>query len=77
VDCAQTAGTPATREANPQKTGSSKGVPDRVRCLTRTGFMTDRLLGSLEAVPTAEPFVGPDQIALEQLLVQMSTGKPQ
>lgn len=38
------------------------------------GSMTDRLLGSLEAVPAADPFVGPDQMALEQLLSQMSTG---
>jgi flavorubredoxin len=36
--------------------------------------MTDRLLASLETVPTAQPFVGPDQAALEQLLAQMSVG---
>jgi hypothetical protein len=35
------------------------------------GTMTDRLLGSLEAVPSADPFVGPDQVALEQLLAEM------
>jgi flavorubredoxin len=41
------------------------------------GSMTDRLLGSLEAVRTADPFVGPDQAALEQLLSQMGVGGPQ
>jgi len=35
------------------------------------GSMTDRLLGSLEAVPSADPFVGPDQAALGQLLAEM------
>jgi len=41
------------------------------------GSMIDRLLGSLEAVPAADPFVGPDQVALEQLLAQMGSGGPQ
>ena len=39
-----------------------------------SGRMLDRLLASLEAVPTALPFVGPDQQALEQLLAQMTSG---
>ena len=34
--------------------------------------MTERLLASLEAVPSATPFVGPDQAALEQMLGQMT-----
>ncbi len=38
------------------------------------GSMIDRLLGSLEAVPGADPFVGPDQVALEQVLAQMGSG---
>ena len=37
------------------------------------GFMTGRLLGSLEAVPSADPFVGPDQVALEELLAGMGS----
>jgi flavorubredoxin len=36
------------------------------------GDMTERLLASLAAAPTAEPFVGPDQPALEQMLRQMT-----
>ena len=32
------------------------------------GDMTDRLLGALGAVPTAEPFEGPDQSVLERML---------
>jgi hypothetical protein len=36
------------------------------------GRMTERLLASLEAAPTARPFVGPDQAALEQMLAQMT-----
>jgi glyoxylase-like metal-dependent hydrolase (beta-lactamase superfamily II) len=36
------------------------------------GSMTERLLASLEAAPTAQPFVGPDQAALEEMLVQMT-----
>ena len=35
--------------------------------------MTERLIASLEAVPSAEPFVGPDQEALEQMLSGMTT----
>jgi flavorubredoxin len=34
------------------------------------GSMLPRLLASLSAVPTAEPFVGPDQAALEQMFAQ-------
>ncbi len=41
------------------------------------GDMTGRLLASLEAVPTAQPFVGPDQAALEQMLAQMTGGATQ
>jgi len=40
------------------------------------GSMVERLLASLEAVPTAQPFVGPDQAALEQLLARMTAGEP-
>jgi flavorubredoxin len=36
------------------------------------GRMTERLLASLAAVATAQPFVGPDQAALEQMLKQMT-----
>jgi flavorubredoxin len=36
------------------------------------GEMTDRLLASLAAAPAAQPFVGPDQAALEQMLKQMT-----
>ncbi|HTO88607.1 MAG TPA: MBL fold metallo-hydrolase [Thermoanaerobaculia bacterium] len=36
------------------------------------GHMTERLLASLAAAPTAQPFVGPDQAALEQMLEQMT-----
>ena len=32
------------------------------------GNMTERLLGSLAAAPAAEPFVGPNQAALQQML---------
>jgi len=35
------------------------------------GTMTERLLASLEVVPGAAPFVGPDQAALQQMLAQM------
>lgn len=38
------------------------------------GAMIDQLLASLAAVPDAEPFVGPDQVALEQMLAQMTAG---
>jgi hypothetical protein len=41
------------------------------------GDMTPRLLASLAAVPTARPFFGPDQAALEQMLAQMTSGGPQ
>ena len=36
------------------------------------GDMTNRLLASLAAAPKAQPFVGPDQAALEQMLKQMT-----
>jgi flavorubredoxin len=36
------------------------------------GNMTERLLASLEVVPRARPFVGPNQAALEQMLMQMT-----
>jgi flavorubredoxin len=39
------------------------------------GRSLDRLIANLEAVPTATPFVGPDQAALEQMLAEM-TGTP-
>jgi glyoxylase-like metal-dependent hydrolase (beta-lactamase superfamily II) len=42
-----------------------------------SGSMMDRLLASLAAVPGAQPFVGPDQAALEQMLAQMTAGAPQ
>ena len=38
--------------------------------------MTERLLASLEAATTMEPFVGPDQAALEEMLAQMTGGVP-
>ncbi len=38
------------------------------------GNMTERLLASLAAVPGAQPFVGPDQAALEQMLKEMTEG---
>jgi flavorubredoxin len=41
------------------------------------GTMIERLLASLEAVPAAQPFVGPDQAVLEQMLAQMTAGAPQ
>ena len=36
------------------------------------GHMTERLLASLAAAPEAQPFVGPDQAALEQMFRQMT-----
>jgi flavorubredoxin len=36
--------------------------------------LTDRMLASLAAVPRAQPFVGPDQPALEQMLTEMTAG---
>ncbi|HWS45729.1 MAG TPA: MBL fold metallo-hydrolase [Acidimicrobiia bacterium] len=39
--------------------------------------LTARLLASLAAAPTAQPFVGPDQAAFEQMLQQMTQGPPQ
>jgi flavorubredoxin len=38
------------------------------------GDMTDRLLASLAAAPKAQPFVGPDQTGLEQMLKEMTDG---
>ena len=35
------------------------------------GAMTERLLDTIAASPAAPPFVGPDQVALEQMLTQM------
>jgi flavorubredoxin len=56
---------------------------DRIRALEPTmvlsshlpaacGSSTDRLLGALAEVPDAPAFVGPDQAALEQMLVAMA-----
>ena len=42
-----------------------------------SGALTERLLRSLEATPSAQPFIGPDQAALEHLLAQMTAGTPQ
>jgi flavorubredoxin len=36
--------------------------------------MTEQFLGSLAATPKAQPFVGPDQAALEAMLAQMTGG---
>ncbi|HSE38861.1 MAG TPA: MBL fold metallo-hydrolase [Blastocatellia bacterium] len=36
-----------------------------------SGDMTERLLASLAAVPTSQPFVGPDQASLQQMLKEM------
>jgi flavorubredoxin len=36
------------------------------------GRLTEQLLASLAAAPAAQPFVGPDQAALEQMLKQMT-----
>jgi flavorubredoxin len=36
------------------------------------GSMTEQLLGSLAAAPDAQPFVGPDQVALDQMLADMA-----
>ncbi len=41
------------------------------------GAMLPQLLSSLEAAPQAQPFVGPDQVALEQMLAEMTGGGPQ
>ena len=38
------------------------------------GDQMDRLLASLAAAPGAQPFVGPDQVALEQMLKEMTAG---
>lgn len=38
------------------------------------GGMTDKLLAALAEAPTAQPFVGPDQAGLEQMLKEMTEG---
>lgn len=38
------------------------------------GHMIDRMLASLAAAPGAQPFVGPNQAALEEMLKGMTTG---
>ena len=38
--------------------------------------MTDRLVKILEGVPNAQPFVAPNQAALEQMMAQMKKGGP-
>jgi flavorubredoxin len=38
------------------------------------GAMLEQLLASLAAVPSAEPFVGPDQAALQQMFAQATAG---
>lgn len=40
------------------------------------GDMTERLLASIAAAPSAQPFVGPDQSALEAMLKEMTEGGP-
>jgi flavorubredoxin len=55
----------AIREIDPAMTLSSH-LP------AAPGQLTERLLGSLEAAPAAQPFTGPDQAALEQMLAQMT-----
>ena len=39
-----------------------------------SGDMTERLLSALAAAPTEQPFVGPDQARLEQMLKEMTAG---
>ena len=38
------------------------------------GHMTERLLGALAAAPGAQPFVGPNQAAFEEMLKKMTDG---
>jgi hypothetical protein len=38
------------------------------------GSMAEQLLTTLATVPAAEPFAGPDQAALEQMLGEMRNG---
>ncbi len=38
--------------------------------------LTERMLSSLARVPTAQPFVGPDQAALVNMMAQMPVGAP-
>ena len=40
------------------------------------GNLTERLLHSLAAVPTASPFIGPDQAALEDMLAKATGAIP-
>lgn len=40
------------------------------------GSMTDQLLETLAEVPGREPFVGPDQAALEQMMAEMGAPEP-
>lgn len=65
--------------------GLFKGELDRIRQIEPTmilsshlpaapGSMMERMLASIEAAPDAEPFVGPDQAALEQMLAAMMGG---
>jgi flavorubredoxin len=39
-----------------------------------SGNMLDRILATIEQVPGAQPFVGPDQAGLEQMLKEMTEG---
>ena len=41
------------------------------------GAMTDLLLSTVAAAPSAPPFVGPDQAALEMILAEMAGGQPE
>ncbi len=40
------------------------------------GTLTERMLSSLASVPTAQPFVGPDQAALVNMMAQLAVGAP-
>jgi len=42
---------------------------------TAPGYLTERLLSALAAVPAAQPFVGPDQVQFQQMLQKMSEGQ--
>jgi flavorubredoxin len=41
------------------------------------GAMVDRMAASIAAAPSAQPFVGPDQAALEQMMAEMTAGADQ
>jgi flavorubredoxin len=60
----------AIREMNPSMILSSH-LP------AAPGDMLEPLLASIAAAPAAQPFVGPDQAALEQMLAEMTAGGPQ